>query len=301
MGVLSRYFSFVEITTKITSVFAFIYAVSYMFYVNRLPDSRKTLVFFASMFIFDLTATAINNYVDTKSNGNTLQFGRKTAAAIIIIQLFICLSLGIYLVFITDIVVLFLGALCFLIGIIYSFGPLSISRLPFGEAFSGLFYGFFIPFIILYINFPDGTFLSYHLDAGTLTFSVHIVPVITVIMLSVVPFCVTAGIMLANNICDLERDAAVNRFTLPYYTGSKSLYLFAGLYYTAYTAIIIMAILGILPPVCLLAVATLIPVQRNINKFFDKQDKSTTFILSVKNYIIIMFTVCLLTFTGSLI
>lgn len=301
MGILFRYFDFVEITTKLTSVFAFIYAVSYMFYIDRMPDGLKTLIFFVTMLIFDLTATAINNYEDSKLNGDTLQFKKHTAASIIVIQLLICSALGIYLYLITDIVVLLLGALCFFVGILYSYGPLSISKQPFGELFSGLFYGFFIPFIILYVNMPEETYMTYLLDAEILTFSLKLMPIITVVLLSIVPFCVTAGIMLANNICDLDHDVAVNRFTLAYYTGSKSLYLFAGLYYLAYLAIIIMVFIRILPPICFVSVITVIPVQRNVNKFIRKQDKSVTFILSVKNYLIIMVTVCLLILIGAFV
>ena len=49
----------------------------------------------------------------------------------------------VYLALITDAVVLLLGGLCFLCGVFYSFGPVSISRLPLGEVMSGLFYGFY--------------------------------------------------------------------------------------------------------------------------------------------------------------
>ncbi len=296
-----RYLSYIEVSTKITSLYAFLMTVSYLFSIGQKPDLFKSLVFFLSMLLFDMTATAINNYEDTKNNRQELQFNRKTALKIIIIQLAVSSGLGIYLALITDAVVLLLGMLCFLFGIIYSFGPVSISRLPLGEFFSGLFYGLMIPFILLYINMPEGTYLTYSADTVSVDFSFKIIPIIQVLLLSIVPFCATAGIMLANNICDLQKDTAVKRFTLPYYIGTKaSLYLFAGLYYLIYLALIIMVIFGMLPPICLISLFTFIPIQKNIAKFHGKQEKAVTFVLSVKNYLIIMTSVTVLIFISGL-
>jgi len=293
---VKRFLKYVEITTKITSLFAFLLTMSFLFASGQGISLTETLVFFASMFLFDLTTTAINNYVDTKSNEQVLQFGRRTALFIIIALFIISAALGIYLVYITDIVVLILGGLCFLSGVLYSYGPIPISRQPLGEIFSGLFYGLLIPFILLYINMPENTYLTLSYSLKTINLSFEVMPLITVFLLSVAPFCTTANIMLANNICDLERDIAVKRYTLPYYLEKKALYLFAGLYYIAYASIILMVIMGLLSPVCLLILLTIIPVQKNINIFFKNQDKSTTFITSIKNYVIIMATQSLLVF-----
>lgn len=266
-----------------------------MFSVGQAIDVDKTVLFFSAMFLFDLTTTAINNYVDTKTNDQELQFKRGTALLFIIILFLASAALGIYLAVITDAVVLLLGALCFLCGVFYSYGPLPISRQPLGEFFSGLFYGFLIPFILLYINMPKGTYLDFSLNFQSLNLTLQLFPLITVLLLAVTPFCTTANIMLANNICDLEKDVAVKRHTLPYYLGiKKSLYLFAGFYYLTYFAIIIMVILKILSPICLISIFTIIPVQKNINQFYKKQDKAKTFILSVKNYVLIMAANCLL-------
>lgn len=299
---IKRFLKYTEITTKITSVFAFLMTLAYIFYTGNKIDLAKTAVFFAAMLLFDLTTTAINNYVDTKSNDQQLQFERLTALIIIIVLFLISAVLGIYLAVITDIAVLFLGGVCFLFGVAYSYGPLPISRQPSGEFFSGLFYGFFIPLILLYINMPKGTYFSYELSLKTVNLSVEVLPVLTVILLSAAPFCTTANIMLANNICDVEKDVRVKRYTLPFYIGTKrALYIFAGLYYIIYPAVTLMVIFKMLPPVCLLLILTAVPVTKNINKFFKKQEKQTTFILSVKNYVIIMAAFCILIFIGGFI
>jgi 1,4-dihydroxy-2-naphthoate octaprenyltransferase len=298
--VIKRFFSYVEITTKITSVFTFLLTLAYLFSIHQPIHGKLTFVFFASMFLFDLTATAINNYVDTKTNHQPLQFERKTALVIILVLFASSAALGIYLACLTDVVVLLLGGLCFLCGVLYSYGPIPISHQPLGEFFSGLFYGLLIPFILLYINMPKGTYFSFQLGLQSLQFSLQLMPLITLLLLSVAPVCVTANIMLANNLCDIDKDILVKRYTLPYYLGTKALYLFAGLYYLTYFATVIMVLLRILSPVCLVSLLTLFFVQKNINEFMKKQDKATTFILSVKNFVIIMGANSLMIFISGL-
>ena len=300
---MKRLLKYVEITTKITSVFPFFLTLAYLFYTKTAINPLKTAVFFASMFIFDLTATTINNYMDTKKNHQTLQFSRRTALAITIALFVISMSLGLYLVYLTDAVVLILGVICFLFGVIYSWGPVPISHQPFGEIFSGLFYGLFIPFILLYINSPEGTYFSWAWDSAKMSLSLEFnaVPIISALLLSVLPACLTANIMLANNTCDLEKDILVKRYTLPYYLGRKALLLFAGLYYMAYASVVLTVIFRMLSPLCLAIFLTIIPVQKNINRFFNKQVKEETFIASVQNFVIIISAQILLVFASAFI
>lgn len=285
---IKRFLSYVEIKTKITSVFAFLLTFGYLLYRGQPIDCLRTGVFFFSMFLFDLTTTAINNFIDTKTNDQVLQFQRRIALAIIFALFAISTALGLYLAYLTDIVVLLLGGICFLTGVFYTYGPVPISRMPLGELMSGLFYGLFIPFLLLYINMPEGTFLTLEAGWETIRLELEVMPIVSVLLLSVPPVCTTANIMLANNICDVEKDAAVRRYTLPYYLGKKALYLHAFLYYAAYASIAVMAALGILSPVCLLSLLTIFIVQKNVNIFMERQDKASTFITSIKNYIIIM-------------
>jgi len=298
---INKFFNYVEIKTKITSLFAFLMTIAYIFYIERPINWRLTLIFFASMFIFDLTTTAINNYIDTKTNHQLLALNRNVALTIIILLLGISIALGLYLAYLTDIVILILGAVCFICGILYTFGPVPISRQPFGEILSGIFYGLFIPFILLYINLPKGTFISLKMSLKTISLDINVIPIITVLLFSIIPICTTANIMLANNICDLERDIAVKRFTLPYYLGDKALYLFAGLYYAAYANIIVMVILNIISPLYLISLLTIFIVQKNIGEFIKIQDKEKTFVSAIKNYIIIMGSSTLMIFISGLV
>lgn len=297
---LERFLSYVEIKTKITSLFAFLMTIAFIIYREQEINWKRTIVFFCSMFIFDLTTTAINNYIDTKTNEQTLQFKRQKSLIIIFVLFGISAALGLYLAFITDIVVLLLGGLCFLAGVLYTYGPVPISRLPLGEILSGVFYGLFIPFLLLYINMPEGTFLSFVIGWDKVSAEIFVRPVLEVLLLSVIPVCTTANIMLANNICDVEKDVAVKRHTLPYYLGKKALILFATLYYLCYADMILMVALGILSPVCLLLLPTFLIVQKNINIFMKHQEKATTFGTSIINYITIMGATSLLIFISAL-
>jgi 1,4-dihydroxy-2-naphthoate octaprenyltransferase len=301
INVIKRFLDYVEIRTKITSTFAFLITIALLLYKKQTIHWGLTLLFFAAMFLFDLTTTAINNYIDTKNNHQILQFKRRTALIIIYVLFGMSSALGLYLAYLTDIVILLIGGICFLCGVFYTYGPVPISRQPLGEVLSGIFYGLLIPFIILYINTPFGTFLELNVNFQTMSLQLQIGPLLSLLLFSLIPFSTTANIMLANNICDLEKDIAVKRHTLPYYIGKKALYLFAGLYYLTYFATIAMVVFKILSPICLLSLVTIVIVQKNINAFFKKQDKATTFVLAIKNFIIIMGANSMMIFISSII
>lgn len=285
---LTRFLQYTEIKTKITSTFTFAMTIAFLLYKEQTINWKLTLVFFTAMLLFDLTTTAINNYIDTKTNNQSLGFQRRTALLIIYCLFGVSTALGLYLAYLSDIVVLLAGGICFVCGVLYTYGPLPISRQPLGEIFSGFFYGVMIPFILMYINMPQGSFLSYRFSLDTIALELKVIPFLTLILFSVIPFCVTANIMLANNICDLESDILVKRYTLPYYIGKKALWLFAGLYYLTYAVTVLMVILRILSPICLLSLLSIFFVQKNIRRFFNKQEKAETFLCSIKNFMLIM-------------
>ena len=298
---IKKFFKYVEIMTKITSVFAFLMTLAFLFHERQPINIKLTLIFFASMFIFDLTTTAINNYIDSKDYPEMLPLPRRVALIIILVMFTISTALGLYLAYCTDIVVLLVGTLCFLCGVCYTYGPLPISRLPFGEVCSGVFQGILTPFLLLYINMPKGTYLTYALSPSEVSLSLKIWPLLTLLLLCMIPTCLTANIMLANNICDIDADVKVNRFTLPYFLGLKhSLTLYAVLYYIAYLTPCIMVVLGMLHPACLLYLLTFSIVQKNIGIFRKEQKKPATFLTAIKNYIVLMSAYSISILIGSI-
>ena len=163
---LRTFLKLVEIQTKLASLFPFLVGLLFVIYRYGTFDLVNTLIFFSSMLIFDLTTTAINNYMDYKKA--TTDEYRKRENIIgqeniplrlvrftIISMLIIASALGVWLVFRTDLLVLFLGIICFIIGVFYTYGPIPLSRLPLGEIFSGLTMGFGILFLTVYINAFD--------------------------------------------------------------------------------------------------------------------------------------------------
>jgi 1,4-dihydroxy-2-naphthoate octaprenyltransferase len=294
---LKRFLDYVEIKTKITSVFPFLMTLGYLYLNGRHIDPLRSAVFFCGMFLFDLTATTINNYSDTKKNGQPLQFSRRTALYITVVLLLLSAGFGLALVGLTDVVVLLAGGLCFLFGIIYSWGPVPLSHGPYGEAASGFFYGALIPFILIYVSEPSYLF-TYSLSLEKITAQINVVPAAGFVLLAVLPFCLTADIMLANNICDVRRDVEVHRFTLAHYLKKYALYLFALLYYAAYASVVLMVVFRFLSPLSLILLVTLIPVQKNINVFFRKQIKAETFIVSIKNFVLIISVHIILIFVS---
>ncbi|SEA64200.1 1,4-dihydroxy-2-naphthoate octaprenyltransferase [Pseudobutyrivibrio sp. ACV-2] len=284
---VGRFLKFVEIQTKITSLYAFCNTLAFIIFTRQPINAPLMIVFFLSMFIFDLTTTGINNYIDSKDYPEMLPIPRSKAFVAIISMLCISTILGLYLAYKTGIVVLLLGAFCFMLGIFYTFGPIPISRIPLGELFSGIAYGMFIPFLMLYINNPD-YYLTLTLSLKTISLSLQVVPLISFFLFSLVMTFTTANIMLANNTCDLKKDEAVHRLTLVHYIGQKAaVKLFAGLYYGCYISVVLMVIFRMLSPLSLVFLLSLIPVQKNINTFKKEQIKEKTFICSIKNYVII--------------
>ncbi len=296
---LRTFLKLVEIQTKLASLFPFLVGLLFVIYRYDTFNLINTLIFFCSMLIFDLTTTAINNYMDYKKA--TTDDYRKRENIIgqeniplrlvrftIISMLIIAAALGVLLVFRTDLLVLFLGIICFFIGVFYTYGPIPLSRLPLGEIFSGLTMGFGILFLTVYINAFDQGIAELMIEGRNLILHVDLILISEIIWVSFPCVFTIANIMLSNNLCDLEDDIKNNRFTLPYYLGKKhSIWLYNALYIASFIAILTAVIFNILPMVMLLCMVIILPVYKHMNQFSQKQIKSETFVLSLKNLILV--------------
>lgn len=299
---LKRFLSYVEIRTKFASVMPFLLGVAYAGFAFRQINLLNTLLFFASMLLFDMSTTALNNYMDAKKNGAPLQFSLPTARFILLVMLVLATIGGLLLVWQAGLVVLAFGAVCFLVGILYTAGPAPIAHMPLGEIFSGLFMGFCILFLTVYINVPPASLIDYAWNGQILGLAFNIVNLFYLAVLTIPPICGIANIMLANNICDMEYDVKIKRFTLPFYIGrKKALWLFAGLYAISLVAVLGLAILQILPLYVLAVVPFYIPIWLNVRKFFQVQDKKQTFPLSVMNFLLQIVPLILVVVIASLI
>lgn len=279
---------YVEVQTKITSLLTFILTLGVMLYHDVSINILNTCVFFLGMFTFDLTTTAINNYIDSKSNNQDLGFSRIFAKLFLFALFGISVVLGLLLVYLTDYIVLLIGGFCFFVGVIYTYGPIAISRQPYGEIVSGVLYGYFIPFLLIYINMGQ-EFLS--IDPQGIVITLKLIPFIGFLIYGLVPTILTACIMLGNNTCDVEADIQVNRFTLPYYIGKQNAYtLLKILYVLVYISILVGVVTGLYHPIVLLTLVTIPKVSQNIRDFGIDMVKHLSFVNVIKNFLLIMIS-----------
>lgn len=287
MKEITNFLNFVEIKTKLASFVPFLAGSGYTLYHCGTVNVYRTAVFFASMVLFDLTTTAINNHVGTREQKKENHYPDGLSLAIILGMLAAAAALGIYLVTLTGPVVLLTGMFCFGVGILYSFGPLPIARTPFGEVFSGIVQGTCLPFLVYIVNVPE--LLSMAVAWPRVMLSADLWELICLGIFTVPMICCISNIMLANNTCDLEEDIKVRRYTLPFYLGkSVCLKLFRWLYTVAFLVMIFGVITGILPVSALLGLIFVVPVMKNVQLFEKKQDKCETFDLSIKNFVMIL-------------
>lgn len=298
---IGNFLKLVEIQTKVASMIPFFLGTMFALYRYDNFKIENFIIMFVSLLCFDMATTAINNFYDYKKATRTkddkyrkssniigkANLKESTVVITIISLVSIAIIFGCILTFKTDVVVLLIGILSFIVGILYTFGPIPISRMPLGEVFSGFFMGFVILFLSIYIHIFDTNIITLGFENYIVSLSIDIKEVLYIFLISIPAVGGIANIMLANNTCDVEEDIVNKRFTLPYYIGKKSaLHLFKSLYYIGYIAIVAAVILKIAPIAALLMLFTLIPVNKHINMFYEKQVKSETFVLGVKNFVI---------------
>lgn len=296
---ISSFLKLVEIQTKVASVIPFTLGTLYALYRFQSFNVKNFIFMFISLLAIDMATTAINNYYDYKKAIRTHGFGyeshnaivryklkESTVLSIIFILLGTATVFGFILFLNTNYLVLLLGVLSFMIGVLYSFGPIPISRTPFGELFSGGFMGLIITFIAVYIHVFDQKLINLVYGSGVLRINVNVLETLYIILFSIPEVSGIANIMLANNICDIDDDIENKRYTLPIYVGKeKALKLFKFLYYLSYVDIVILLVLRVLPIVSVFAIVTFIPVRKNIRAFHKIQTKKDTFVLAVKNFV----------------
>lgn len=299
MGI-KPFLKLVEIQTKVASMIPFLLGTLYALFRFQQFDGYHFALMLASLLSFDMATTAINNYYDykkaVKKHGYGYEFHNAivlyklkepAVIAVIVLLLATAIGAGIVLVFETGLLILVLGGLSFAVGILYSFGPIPISRMPLGELFSGLFMGFVIIFISAWIHVDGSALASLTLDGGMASLQVNLIEVVLLFLVSIPAILGIANIMLANNICDVEDDIQNKRYTLPVYIGCpNAIILFRILYFAAYADLIVLLLLKVHPVILVLVLLTVIPVHKNIKRFTTAPSKEKTFVAAVQNFVL---------------
>ena len=300
MNAIKRFLAFSEIATKVASVFPFMVTLAYCFFLRHIIDVRGSAVFFVAMLLFDMTTTMINNYIDLRESRERGYFSKPVMLSMIFGAAIVSALMGLYMSRIYGLAFFLAGLFCFIVGVGYTYGPTPISRSPYGEGISGVTMGFVIPYLVTAINAPglvritlngwNNVAVLFDL-AGLLKLGLVCVPLI---------FCI-ANIMLANNICDLESDIAT-RYTMPRHIGRvKAVRLFGALYALVYVAIIAACALRIIPWTCLFVLLTALPVYKNVKQFQAKQVKAETFVVSIRNFLLILAPYAVFMLLGALL
>ncbi|MGX8797288.1 UbiA family prenyltransferase [Fusibacter sp. JL298sf-3] len=312
---IKKFLKFVEIQTKVASVLPFLMGTLMAAYSGVELDAINALLMLTALLLVDMGTTGLNHYMDYQKAElkegyhyevhNPMGAGELSVknAQLVLYALFgLAVIIGLVLFVRTDYIVLLLGAASFGVGMLYSLGPLPISRTILGEVFSGSFMGGIIPFLAFYIHSYSKQPIRVHLQGGWLTVALAHQVLLPIAWLCVPFVLLIANIMLANNICDREEDIVNKRHTLPVAIGRQAaVKLYIGNVIAAYAVVLIGVLCGVLPTV-LLGVFVLTPiVYRQTERFVKAPVKGKTFVLAVKNFVMTATVVNILLFVGVLV
>lgn len=222
-----------------------------------------SLAMLIASVLIHIAANIFNEYYDFKrgldneqsvGTGGALVRGDinpKSAVRMALTFFFIALLLGIYISFESSWWVALVGGISMLIGYLYTGGPLPIAYTPLGELISGIFMGTIIICI------------SYFAQAQTLTNDV--------IYISIPVALFVSGIMLTNNIRDLDGDKENGRKTLAILLGrKKAIRLLAFLFILAYALTGLYIVNGMLPLLSIIVFITAFGAYNVIKKLQGK-------------------------------
>lgn len=288
----------VEIKTKLASLFPFLIGLLFSIHYFHTVNWVNTIVFFVGMLFFDMTTTAINNYMDyKKAKSEAYKYeqnivgkaglNEKTVTILIVGMLFIAACVGGFLTYRTGWMLFIMGGICCFIGVFYTFGPVPLSRMPLGEVFSGVTMGFGIFLLTVYINTFQLNYLTLDFFASQFVLQGNLRILFMLLWVSLPMVFTIANIMLANNLCDLDQDIENHRYTLPFYIGRQNgIHLFQFLMYSCYLLVTVSVLLKFYSWTMLIVWGTLPIIRNNVQIFSKKQIKSETFSISIKNLVL---------------
>jgi len=290
----------VEIKTKVASVFPFIMGILFSLSYFHEFHWRYTLLFFLGMIIFDMTTTAINNFMDfKKAQSQTYKYeqnvigrerlSQKKIQRMIFLMLAATFLIGVILSIQTGWMLFLMGGVVCFIGVFYTFGPIPLSRMPLGEIFSGVTMGLGIFAITVYLNTVRQKvfYLSLDFAEGNFLLTGQIWGLLALFWASLPLILTIANIMLANNLRDIQTDIKNQRYTLVYYIGSATgVLLFQGLMYACYVTILIGWFFGIYNWPILVVFITLPKISRNLKAHKKSLSRPRSFAYSIKNMVL---------------
>lgn len=187
----------------------------------------------------------------------------KTVMQLALLLYGIAALLGIYICYESSWMLLVVGAICMLIGYLYTGGPYPIAYTPFGELFSGVVMGMLIVLISTFVQI--GSIPNF------------------AILLSIPSALLVAAIMLSNNIRDIVEDKEGGRKTMAILVGrKKAITILASFFILSYLWIIVLVLMQIVTPWALLV---LLSIKKPLHaiKIFKQEENSPKVGLAMKD------------------
>ncbi len=295
---VKHFLKLVEIQTKIASVFPFLIALLFSWSYFRQVNWLLMILFFIGMLLFDMTTTAINNYQDyVKAKDETYKheeniIGQANLDIKLVRNLIFMMAggaffIGAVLSFISGWLFFFMGGLCCLIGIFYTYGPIPLSRMPLGEVFSGVTMGLGIPAMVIYLNTYQTRLFYLELTTKRFALTGSLSAVLAIFWACLPLIFTIANIMLANNLRDLDVDIKNHRFTLVFYIGRKAgLLIFQILMLSCYLVPIFGWMFGIYRWPILIVFFTIPSVLNTLKKHREEMPAPISFKRSIDNFLL---------------
>lgn len=295
---LKTFLNFTRIQTLPVALLSPIAGILYSLWYFKDFHLLPTILFFLGLASINLFVSAWNNLMDYykakdpeyKTRENIISNRNipiKLAWGVCSGLLVFDVIIGIIVLFMTNLAILPIGGLCFLVAIFYTFGPFAFSRFPLGELLAGLCEGFFGFFLAFYINSFDQAYFFISFDGWKMNWTWDFSVLIPLVLVAGMCFFQNFNVMLSDNICDLEQDVKNERYTLPYYLKVPiALKLYIWMYILPALLVIISISFGFLPIWSALMVLISFKLIPNMKKFLAKQVKSETFHYQIDNLIL---------------
>lgn len=291
------FLEFVEFQSLVASVLPFTLGLLYVWYNYHAFNLLHSVLFFIVIELMHMAVNANDNtqdFVHAKDEKTFKQLtnvvGHYHISLRLAITVIVSLSAGAAIIGFgllkltwssSSWIFLGMGIIGFLVGYFYAGGPLPISNTPFGELFSGVTMGYVIMLAAVYVNLAPAQQLSWPL-AGN------------VLLASGLAVFAIGNLMLANNLCDYEEDKLNERRTIVVLLGQRiMLWAWNIGYALGYVCMVAAVLVGSLPKLTLLALLIVPVVIKNNRQFGAVMVKSKSFVLAVKNCILITISFAL--------
>ena len=293
------FLEFIRLPAKAASMLPLVLGISYAAWAFHQFSWINSLIYCAAQLAIALFVTGFNNVQDYfKAKDRSYQqsqniIGREHLSpwgmlALTIFILLISVVLGIILVMRTNLTLLVIGAVGVGVAILYTFGPVPLSRLPLGEVLAGFVEGYGTFVIAVFINMTPPGPLDLTLDRRTFTFALNLGWLLQLLIAVLPVIILNAAVMFADNIADMAQDIKNQRFTLPYYLGrTRAIRWYRLIPFCTFVALLLGILTRSLPWWSLLVMLTWPVVKKNTRRYTKAPSKDKTFIFTIQSLMIV--------------